>query len=225
MAKCTAKAKSTGERCTRNAMKGTTVCYVHGGKAALKNRGKGSPNYKHGRYSKHLPERMRERFNESLNDGQLLQLRDEIALIDARLEEVLSSIDGKTSEEHFKALGDTWRKLYKAMVAKDNTAINELTREMNSLVGRGSASYQSWNELSKYIAQRQKLVESERKRYVEMGQMVKLEHSMVAMDRLTNGFIATVEALVKQGEIPINAGKKLLQEASREYQLLISVGE
>lgn len=30
---CTATAKSTGERCQKSAMKGATVCSVHGGKA------------------------------------------------------------------------------------------------------------------------------------------------------------------------------------------------
>lgn len=31
--KCTAKAKSTGRQCTRDAITGATVCYVHGGSA------------------------------------------------------------------------------------------------------------------------------------------------------------------------------------------------
>ena len=31
---CTAQAKSTGERCQRRAIKGSNVCYVHGGAAS-----------------------------------------------------------------------------------------------------------------------------------------------------------------------------------------------
>src|SRR5258708_37054514 len=68
MAQCKAKSKRTHERCAANAMIVREECYHHGGKTP---RGIASPNFKHGRYSKSLPARMRERYEEALADPHL----------------------------------------------------------------------------------------------------------------------------------------------------------
>lgn len=89
MARCTAKAKQTGARCKRNATPGRNVCRMHGGKSL---RGIDAPNFKTGRYSKCLPDRLAERYEEALNDAELTRLGDEIALVDARLQDVIERL-------------------------------------------------------------------------------------------------------------------------------------
>ena len=87
---CQAKSKATGVQCRRRAVKGKRVCTVHGG---LTPSGHASPHFKSGRYSRYLPARLTERYREAQADQRLLELREEIALIDARLCELLPTED------------------------------------------------------------------------------------------------------------------------------------
>jgi hypothetical protein len=63
---------------------------MHGGKSK---RGTQAPAFKHGKYSKLLPERLSERYNELITDVDLLQLMEEIALVDTLVCETLHSLD------------------------------------------------------------------------------------------------------------------------------------
>ena len=84
--RCTAVSKRSGEHCRRAPTPGRSVCYYHGSKSP---RGIASPNLTHGRYSQALPGRLLERYHTALADGVLLELRDEVAVLEARLVEVL----------------------------------------------------------------------------------------------------------------------------------------
>jgi hypothetical protein len=93
--RCTAKAKSTQERCAKHAMKGRNVCMFHGGKTK---KGINHPNFKQGRYSKSSPDRLYEPYNASLSDKQRHDLRDEIALSEAMLDDLVGGIDSAASD-------------------------------------------------------------------------------------------------------------------------------
>jgi hypothetical protein len=67
---CTAH-KTNGEPCKAQAMKGKTVCRVHGGKG-------GRPPT-HARYSKSLPKDLVERYEYFKSDPEILSLKPEIA--------------------------------------------------------------------------------------------------------------------------------------------------
>ena len=55
---------------------------MHGARIPI---GAASATFKHSRYSKYLPARLLKRFQEALDDEQLLEIRDEIAVVDARI--------------------------------------------------------------------------------------------------------------------------------------------
>jgi hypothetical protein len=92
---CAAKCKATGDQCRRRAVKGKRVCTVHGGLTPV---GSASPHYKSGRYSRHLPARLSERYSEAQTDKRLLELRDEIALVDTRLADLLPRVDDASDD-------------------------------------------------------------------------------------------------------------------------------
>jgi hypothetical protein len=98
---CQAKAKSTGDQCRRHAVTGRRVCRVHGG---ARSRGVASPHFKTGRYSCDLPAQLSERYRETLADTELLSLRDDIALVDARVTELLETLADNLSA--WKAITD-----------------------------------------------------------------------------------------------------------------------
>jgi hypothetical protein len=91
---CQAKAKSTGKQCRRHAVISRQVCRVHGGATP---RGIASPQFKTGRHSRDLPSQLSKRYREALTDTELLSLRDDIALIDARVTELLETLEDNPS--------------------------------------------------------------------------------------------------------------------------------
>ena len=62
---------------------------MHGG-ASL--RGSASPSFRHGRYSSAMPSRVAARYGRHLLDPELLSAQDEVALLTARIDEVLGAL-------------------------------------------------------------------------------------------------------------------------------------
>lgn len=83
--RCKAKAKGSGERCKNPAMAGKTVCRFHGGMG-------GRPPI-HGRYSVTKRAELREKIEQFRGDPQAGDLRDELAVLRALLEDYLNRFD------------------------------------------------------------------------------------------------------------------------------------
>lgn len=179
MAQCTATSKQSGERCKRAATAGRTVCYYHGGQTP---QGLASPHTtRDGRYSKIIPLRMAARYEEARTDPALLELRDDVGLIDGRIADLIARVDTGESGAIWKELQDTRRALIDAKRRGDATGQMQLVNDLLILVDRGHADYRAWREVGAAIEQRRKLVESERKRLVEMQQMVTTERLMLLL--------------------------------------------
>ena len=157
-------------------MQGKRVCQVHGGKTPS---GIASPHYKTGRYSKVLPARLTARYEEAATDARLLELRDDIALLDARLADVLGRVDTGESGALWQQLM-RWRgEVIAAARVGDSVAKAAAMNALLDLVGQGHADYRAWAEVGAVLEQRRKLVESERKRLVEMQQTLTVEKAML----------------------------------------------
>ena len=168
---CTAKSKQSGERCKNWASRGMKVCHIHGGKTP---RGIAAPTFKNGRYSKHLPTRLTEKYEASLKDPRLLELRDEIALTDGRLEDLLKRVDTGESGGLWAAVQRTWREYKTGTPAEKVKAAVLLDR----LIEDALQDYMAWSEIQTVLEQRRRLVESERKRLVEMQQYLTSQQAM-----------------------------------------------
>ena len=135
---------------------------MHGGKTP---RGAASPHFKHGRYSRYLHPSLQERYAESVTDMQLLALKDEIAILDVRASQLVGRLESGETE----GLWAEGRRLIKAVQAnKGGAKAAELLRELFDIIERGAASESCWSELGDLFQDRRRLVESERKRMVEM---------------------------------------------------------
>ena len=145
---CKATAKSTGRRCGNDCVPGFEVCDKHGG---LTPSGANSPNFKHGRYSKHLPHGLLQNFNESLGDPELLDLRHDVALLDAVILEILEQM--QTAPDAAKAW-DSMRKalemLETAFAKADVVRVQRLIQRMWAIT----------NAQSRYHAARKEMVET-----------------------------------------------------------------
>lgn len=84
---CGAKTRK-GTLCQNPAMKNGR-CRMHGGTTP---RGTDLPQFRHGRYSKSLPDNLAGRYEEALSDEERHDLRDEIALAEAKIADLLSGM-------------------------------------------------------------------------------------------------------------------------------------
>lgn len=178
MPQCTAKSKRSGEQCKRMACHGSSKCAMHGG---LTPKGAASPHFKTGKYSKLLPARLRERYHEALEDPKLLTMREELALTDARLADLLSRVDTGASGKLWSEARAAFKAFSAALESSDKENVSLTLRELSELLNRGHGDSMNWREISNLITQRQKIVESERKRILDAKQYVTLDQHMVLL--------------------------------------------
>lgn len=186
MTQCTAKSKRTHVRCLRPAMIGKSVCYHHGGKNP---QGIASATFKDGRYSKHLPSRLLATYDAAKADTELLSIREDVALIDSRLTDLLARVETGESGAVWTALRDEYRDYRDALAKKDVAEMSARLAAIGDLINRGLADEAAWNDIRATLEQRRKLVESERKRLIEMQQMVTADEAM--------GFVRALTAAVR----------------------------
>lgn len=184
MAQCTAKSKRSGEQCKRHAAIGMSVCYYHGSRSL---KGINSPKLKTGKYSKYLPDKLAMRYEEALQDKELLTLHSEISLIDTRLADILENIQEGDTKTLWVDLQSTWEKYRNS--PNDERKNNELNN-LEELIEKGSKVYHQWNEIYLVLEQRRKLVESENKRYRDLQLVITSDRAMLLITTLL-GIIKT----------------------------------
>lgn len=182
---CTAKSKASGQRCKRWAVTGYRVCQVHGAGSPHKGRPGGRP-VTNGRWSKQLPTRLLERYETSARDAELLALREEIALVDSRIGDVLSRVDSGESGAIWQAVGLAYAALMQAKSAGKAKEFAAALGDLGALIERGRQDYAAWADVIGLIEQRRRLVESERKRLVDMQNMMTAEEALTLAARLAS---------------------------------------
>jgi hypothetical protein len=143
--------------------------------------GAAAPAYKHGRHSKYLPARLVERYGEAVGDSELLALRDEIALVDVRLGELLERIDTGESQALWMQLGATFEEMQQSYASQNASGFARAVKNLAAIIEQGGRADQVWDDIGKQLEQRRRLVESERRRLVDMQQMLTAEQAMVLL--------------------------------------------
>ncbi len=178
--KCGAKTHS-GEPCKHATVPGSKRCRLHGG---VTPRGLESANLIHGRYSKFLPKRLLARYEESEADSELLNLRSEISLMDARLEDLLRKVDTGESGALWRSIHLQYEDLEFAIKAQDAGLMSVALSGMKNLIGRAQSDYACWRELQVCLEQRRRLVDSEGKRLQMMQQYITTEQAMLLLTQI-----------------------------------------
>lgn len=179
---CGAKTRS-GHPCKNSAMPNGR-CRMHGGKSL---KGIASPTATAGlKYSRYLPNRLLERYEQTINDPAMLELGNEIALTDSRLADLLTRVDTGESGALWATLKRAWRE-YQHAKPTDKRSYEVI---VGDLIEQGFQDYANWQEIQSTVDHRRKLVESERKRLVETQQFITAEQAMV--------LFAAMSAIIKQ---------------------------
>jgi len=208
MAQCTAKAKQTGVRCKRNATPGRNVCRMHGGRSL---QGVDSPRFKTGRYSKYLPDRLVERYEEALNDVELMRLNDEIALVDTKLQDVLEQRPAEgEGPGAWQQVRDAHQRLEHAIARDDANATQAGVVRLSEGIASGRDECAAWGMILELIEQRRKLVDTERRRLLDEDQVISVERLMI--------LVAAIVDIIKRNV----ASREERAAVSNEIRCLVS---
>jgi len=139
-----------------------------------------------------LPARLQSRYEEAMQDPELLDLKSEIALTDGRIGDLLNRISSGESSKIWNDLNNARKGYTKAAQRGDSEAAKEHLQELLQLAGRGHADFAIWGDINNQIKQRQMLVESERKRLVQMQQMVTAEQATVLINAIAHSIRSVV---------------------------------
>ena len=169
--RCQATSKQRKEQCLKWPAKGNRVCYIHGARG-------GRPVI-HGRYSKRLPARLAERYHESRNDPDMLALRDEIALVDTRTDELLGRLEGTGGD--WERVTKALQSVRRAVLAQDAPAMLQGLTVIETEAQTGVREREAWDEVVALLEQRRRLVETERRRIVDARQILTVEEALALL--------------------------------------------
>lgn len=190
MAQCTAMSRQSGQQCKQNAVTGKSVCVYHGGKTPG---GIASPHFKTGRHSKYLPTRMIEAYEAARQDGELLDLTNEIAVLDARINDLMRRVDTGEAGVLWGKAQTAFSDLESARVSQDADGMRTALFELGGLLKKGHSDYAVWAEIQNLMEQRRKLVETERRRRVDMHTMMRDDEAMLLVSYLISSVTTHVK--------------------------------
>lgn len=172
---CGAKRQRKESRCHAPPMENGR-CRVHGG---MSPKGVASPHFKTGRYSKWVPERLQDKYQTALGDANLLSLRDELALVDARLAELLGRVDKVGHDKAWAGMLERVSEARGFVSSGNSSAALKILEEAEEALRRGVDDFAVWGEVNSQITLRARLAESERRRMVDLQQFVTAERAMM----------------------------------------------
>jgi hypothetical protein len=163
--KCKYPAARNG-RCTRR----------HGGAVP---HGFALPQTTTGRHSRYLPTRLVADYEEARNSERLLDLDDEIALVDARIADLEKRVDTSEAGSLWRQAHVSYDALIHAIRQDDKPAQSLALGDLQSILGRGVADYAAWDEIFRLTEQKRRLVDSQRKWYIQNRKLVAVESVML----------------------------------------------
>jgi hypothetical protein len=214
---CTGHKRRTGEPCGQVAVRGKTKCRLHGG---LSLSGAANGNYKHGRYSKDLLTQTAARAEEARTNPQLLSVSDDIALIEARIAEVLQAMGTGESGESWRDLKGALDAFSRAMASGDMAGMSTHFATMRKVVTQGSDQARAWAEVRRLEETRCKLVQTEVKTLQGLQQMITIQQHMLMVGAQTDAMIRAVLA-----HADTETGRKILRDMQTEFDRLATLKE
>jgi len=167
-----------GHQCGNSAKAGLNRCRFHGGNVR---RGVSHPNFRNGKYSKYMPDHLMERYEQAREDKELLSLREDIAVVEARLTELMQRTSTGETDRLWERASTIAGQIHEAQIAGSVPDVLQGLSTLMEIIKSGVQVSQAWNEVLILIDQKRRLVESERKRLVEMQQMISSEEAVSLM--------------------------------------------
>lgn len=144
--------------CSQRVTEEGKACRNHGGRSPS---GMAAPAFKHGRYSKALTGRYRERYEAAANDPDILELLPEIALLDTRIGQLLEQLEQDDPIGRLNQAQEAFLSLREAMAAGNTQRVLSSLESMDGILNQKQEPDRTWSSVIRLIDQRRRLVESQ----------------------------------------------------------------
>ncbi len=161
-------------------------CRMHGG---LTPKGTDLPQFEHGRYSTSLPDRLVGRYKKALADEERHDLRDEIALAEAKVDDLLSGMIHGESDRLWLRLRDLEARMRAA--PQDRRA--PIMAQLLDVVRRGGDEAQAWQDVDQWVYRKQRAVETDVRVAQVKQEMVSAEEVMALVAAILDSIRRHVE--------------------------------
>jgi len=122
-----------------------------------------------------MPERLLARYQESQEDPDILSHQDDLALVDARIADLLGRTEEGEAGGLWRGMRASFHSLQVAINQKNAVSVLGILATMDSILEQGEQGWAAWDEIKSMLELRRRLAEGERKRLVEMQHVVKVE--------------------------------------------------
>jgi hypothetical protein len=209
--------KRNGEPCRMIAVRGMTKCRLHGGRSVS---GLAHYNFKHGRYSKHLPPEIAARVEEARRNPRLLSLEDDIAVAEARLATLLEAAQTGEAGVCWQELREARARFRQAAMAEDMAGMRAADATIDAVIARGAQAAETWEEIGKLWERRCKQVQTQVKTLQSLQQMVTVQQHVLAQGALMQAVLDAVQTHADKA-----SGRKILMDIQAEFTRLSTVEE
>ena len=158
---------------------GANRCKFHGG-ASLS--GVAHPQYKDGSRARGvIARKLGQMYEDALQDDRLLELRSDLAIIEYRLADLIDNMEEMDSGDNWKEVERLYSRMRKAVQSNNQQSFLSNLNLLGQLITKGVSEHDRWQVIIDTIQNRRILVESERRRLVEMQQMMTAEQAMAML--------------------------------------------
>lgn len=212
---CKATSKTTRERCRNPAVSGSDCCRMHGG---TQPKGVASPNFKNGRYSKHLKKEFNKIYGDFIEDKELLNLRQDIALIDTLTCSLLDEAQKGGSPDLWKELKSQADNFLKAQQIDNIAGMTNIVTDIIRLIKEGEDRINTYEAIDEKIKIRRQLVDTASKREFQESQVM----SVTEARKLIAVFCLIAREAITENAPP-DIARKILGQFSIELSRRINV--
>jgi hypothetical protein len=120
-------------------------------------------------------------YQAAATDPKLMELRGDIATVDARIIDLLKRVDTGEAGSIWIELQSAWVRLARAQARADADTYKIAFDDVGRLVNKGGQDTAAWVEIGAMIDRRRKLVVSESRRLETMHQTLSIEKAMLLL--------------------------------------------
>lgn len=202
------KSNGSGDLCQSAVVMANGRCEKHGGKSIPP--GPGHPTFKHGRRSKltaRLPARLRDGFEASIADPEIVSVRNELALLDSRVLELLDRLSGEGLDALVAAVN---------AISDAPDEAEEVVAEARALIQQIRSEASTWGEIRTTVEVRRRLSNSERK-------LLEHKQAVVEISEL-RAIVAFLLQSVKDHVLALDGGREAVLGISGDVAKLMLPG-
>lgn len=190
-------------------------------------KGVAHPNYQGKGQGRYIPERWKDRYKR-MSRAQLVELDDQLAFIQLRLQDLMGRTDPGETGQTWKALRQEWGTLQRALAVKVPTAdtqqqVREAVMAISALIGRGTADAEAWDEILRLWEQQRRTSDTETRRRVLAKLFIKAEEAAEDYDVAAHAVKQAVENAVNRGLINKKAGNRILIDVSEQFAKFVAL--